>query len=88
VRTLHNGSDRHRERLAAILALVDAGASALALQLGDPIPAHSATRAEGAEGPKYLFEMLARGIVIVEHRIAKIELYGGHFKGDLNGEAY
>ena len=37
MRPLHHGPDRDGERLAAVLALVDAGAGALAGQLGDAV---------------------------------------------------
>src|SRR6266566_7557580 len=78
MRPFHNSADRHRERLATVFAFVDAGASALALQLRDPIAHYLAARANRTLRPENLFQMLASCVVIVVDRIAKIDLGSRH----------
>jgi hypothetical protein len=76
MRAFHNGADRDGKRLAAVLALVDAGARALAGQLGDAVAHHAATRAMRTVRPENAFEVGARGLVVVEDRVGEVEL--GH----------
>src|ERR1700730_8004975 len=77
-RTLHDGRDSHREGFAAILALVHAGARALASQLRDSVAGHAAARAMRAIRPKHALQMLARGIVVVVDRVAEINFCRSH----------
>src|SRR5712671_4184190 len=73
MRPLHDGPDCNAERLAAVLALVDAGARALALQLGDPIASDAAARTMRTERPEQPFQVLTSRVVIMENWIANIE---------------
>lgn len=76
MRTLHDRADGHAERLAAVLALVDAGTRALAGELRDPIAHDAAARANRTLRPQQTFKMRASCIVVVENRISNAEL--GH----------
>ncbi len=75
VRALVNGPDRGRERLVAILALVDAAASGLAPEPGRAIDA-AALGANRAFGPNGGFKMSPSGVFVGENRVGEI---GGHF---------
>ncbi len=79
MRPLHHGSDRDAKWLATVLALIEARASALALHFGDPVAHYAAMRANWAIRPKQGFKVLARLVVIVENRVAKIEFFACHF---------
>jgi hypothetical protein len=48
------------------------------LELGNPIAHHATTRADRTIWPKHGFHVLARFVVIVENRVAKIEFFAGH----------
>ena len=78
MRPLHDGADRDGERLAAVLALVDAWASALALQFSDTVAHDAAARAYRTLRPKEAFQMLAGLLVIVENCAAEIDFLAGH----------
>ena len=78
MRPLHDGADGHGKGLAAVLALVDAGACALALQLGYPVASDATARACRAIGPEQRFKMLSRFVVVMVDRIAKINFRGRH----------
>src|SRR4051794_26311695 len=75
---LHDGPDRHGERLAAILAIVDAGPRALARQLRDPIAHHAAARADWALRPQNALQVSAGRVVIVADRVARIDFFASH----------
>jgi hypothetical protein len=74
MRPLHDGADRDCEGLPAVLALVNAGPGALALQLGDAVADGPAARADGAVRPEQAFEVLTRGVLVVEDRVGDVEL--------------
>src|SRR5437588_2903395 len=78
MRTLHHRADRHRERLAAVLALVDAWARALALQLSDALAHYAAARADWTLWPENQFQMPTSCVVIMIDRIAEIDLGSRH----------
>ena len=74
MRPLHDRADSDGERLAAVLALVDAGAGALASQLGDAV-AHDATaRAHRTLRPKQRLKMRAGRVIIVINGVPNVEL--------------
>src|SRR6516164_10050570 len=72
MRTLHDGSDGHRERLAAILALIDARTRALAGEPRNTIAHDPAPGTNRTLWPQYRFQMCARRIVVMEDRVAKV----------------
>src|SRR5829696_6456316 len=78
MRALHNGADRHAKRLAAVFAVVDASAKALAGHLGNAIAHNATARADRTLRPQHRFQILARGVVIMENRVAEIEFFAGH----------
>jgi len=78
VAVIHDRADRHGERLAAVLALVDARTGAFALQLGNPILHDAAARTDRALRPEHGFKVFASHVVIVEHRAGKIEFGSRH----------
>src|SRR6476659_7882712 len=78
MRALHDSANRYGEWLAAILALVDAGSRALALQLSYPIAHDAAARADRALRPQNALQVSAGRVVIVEDRVAKIDFFAGH----------
>src|SRR6266480_4024412 len=78
MRTLHNGADRDGERLAAVLAVVDASAEALAFHLLDAVAHDAAARANRTLRPQHRFEIFASGFVIVEDRIAEVDFAASH----------
>src|SRR5436190_8447271 len=78
MRTLHNGSDRHAKRLAAVFAVEHAGAKALACHLRNAITHDAAARANRAIRPQHRFQIFAGGVVVVEDRIAEIEFAASH----------
>jgi hypothetical protein len=65
--SLHDGADRHRELLAAVVALDDAGAVRLALQPGDALLL-AAVGADRAVRPQATLQVLAGGILVGEDR--------------------
>src|SRR5579871_201363 len=78
MRAFHDGADRNSERLTAVLAVVDARPGACPLQLPDSIAPNAAARAHWTVRPEHAFQVLARGVIIVEDRVAKIELVRCH----------
>ena len=68
VALLEDGSDCYAERLAAVVALVDAGSGALAVELADPVQT-SATRTYRTARPKDCFHELVSFGFIVEVRM-------------------
>jgi hypothetical protein len=70
---LHDGTNGDGERLAAVLALVDAGAGALALQLGDAIFHDATARAYRAIRPQDAFQVLTSLVVVVVDRMREID---------------
>src|SRR3954466_817436 len=82
MRPLKHRADSHREGLAAFLALVDAGASGLALELRDAGAIDvAALRAMRAIGPKDGLQMLPRLVGIVIDRIGEVD--GRHVRAPL-----
>ena len=73
VATLHDGVHGHRERLAAVLAFVDAGTGALALQFGDALISYAAAGAHWTIRPKQTFQMLAGRVIVVKNRSRDVE---------------
>jgi hypothetical protein len=73
---LKDSANGHRERLAAVLALVDAGARALASQLRDPVAHDAAARARRTLRPQQAFQMLAGFRFVVIDGAAEIDF--GH----------
>jgi hypothetical protein len=69
--------DRRCKGLAALLALVDAGAGALAAQLGRCINA-TAVRTDRPIWPAEALEMRASRFLIVENRVGEIERHRNH----------
>jgi len=74
VAALHDGADRDREMLAAAVALMQAGAVALALQAGDAVR-RAAVGTESAVRPAQALKVLPGCVVIVEDRIGQV--HGG-----------
>ena len=68
----HDGVDRDGEGLAAVLALVNAGASGFAIEFGNPIAHDAAAWAVRAIRPKEAFEMFTRSVVVVVDRVTKL----------------
>ena len=62
---LETRPDRSTERLAALIALVDANPGALAMKLPDPLYA-DAVRAHGPVRPEAAFDVGIGGVFIVE----------------------
>src|SRR5579862_2786435 len=87
MRTLHDGADRHAERLTAILALVDTRPRTLAQQFGNAITCHAATRAIRAIRPQHRFKMRASCVFIVVDWVAKIGAGAGHVGLPFNSAA-
>lgn len=71
----HDGSDSYGEGLPAVLALVNAGASGLALEFGDAVTIDTATRADGAVRPEQGFEMLPGFRLVVIDRVGNIDVH-------------
>src|SRR5207302_2050385 len=74
---LENGLDRHRELLAAGVALVDAGAVGLALKLGHVLGGNAAVRADWAMGPNPSLKPFAGEVIILENRVLQVGGHGG-----------
>src|ERR1051325_5078749 len=60
MRPFHNGADRNAKRLAAVFAVVDAGAKAFAGHFRDAVAHNTTARAYWTMRPKYGFEVLTR----------------------------
>src|SRR6185437_10302665 len=68
---LKDGTDRHRERAFAGIAVEQTGAMLLALDLGDTLR-HAAMRAVRAVRPANRLKGLAGGVLVIEDRILQI----------------
>lgn len=71
LRALHDGAQRDRERLLAIVAMDEARAMALAFHAGYALGL--AARANWAFWPAHAFEMGAGRVLVVENRVRQID---------------
>ena len=73
MRALHDGANRDSERLAAILALIQAGTRRLALHECDAVAHDAAMGADGAVRPKPCFD------------VSESTLFGQELRGGKDG---
>ena len=75
---LHDGSNRHGERLAAVLTFIDARAGALTFEFGDPIAFGITAWTSRAIRPKQGFKIVPRRVVVVVDRISEVDFRYRH----------